>query len=140
MDEPKEIYAQQLAKNSWGLVVDGETLEERFSTAKEACDFGRQKYGIELKARLKKNSQGSTKKGGAKKLSKNPLKSGDEEPEAPEELPEKNHVAKTHVDGDIRIPSALREQLPLVPGERWKFSIVSVSKTEFTVKAVKVES
>ncbi|MFX0204150.1 MAG: hypothetical protein ACFFCW_49260 [Candidatus Hodarchaeota archaeon] len=137
MDEPKEIYAQQLAKNSWGLVVDDETLEERYSTVKEAVDFGRQKYGIEPKARtLNNRSKGSTKKGGAKK-SENPPKFGDEE--EPQPALEKNHVAKTHVDGDIRIPSALREQLPCVPGERWKFSIVSVSKNEFTVSAVKVE-
>lgn len=67
MDEPKEIYAQQLAKNSWGLVVDGETLKERFSTAKEACDYGYEKYGIKPKARALKNSQGFTKKSGAKK-------------------------------------------------------------------------
>ena len=119
--------------------MDGETLDERFSTAKDAVDFGREKFGIEPKARMMKNSKGSTKKGGAKKSSKINAKSGDEEPEAPEELPEKNHVGKVHVDRDLRWPKAIRDQLPLEPGERWKFSIVSVSKTEFTMKAEKVE-
>lgn len=56
----------------------------------------------------------------------------------PEEL-KPNAVAKVHVDGDIRMPRAIRDQLPLKPGERWKFSIVSVSAKEFTIKAEKVE-
>ena len=57
--------------------------------------------------------------------------------DTPEDL-KPNDIAKTHVDRDLRWPRSIRDQLPLVPGERWKFSIVGVSKTEFTVKAEKV--
>jgi len=52
MSEPKEIHAQQLAQGVWALIVDGETLEEHFNTAKAAVDFGRDKYGIKPKARM----------------------------------------------------------------------------------------
>jgi len=55
------------------------------------------------------------------------------------EDPKPNDVAKVHVDKDLRWPKSIRNQLPLVPGERWSFSIVSVDPKEFVVKAVKVE-
>ena len=137
MDEPKEIYAQQLAKNSWALVVDSETLKERFGTAKEAVEFGREKYGIEPKARMLPKK--AAKKGSKKDPASNAPKSGDEKTDETPEALKPNNVAKVHVDSDLRWPKAIREQLPLEPGDRWAFSIVSVSKTEFTVKAVKVE-
>jgi len=137
MDEPKEIYAQQIAKNVWALVVDGETLKERFGNAKDAVDFGREKYGIEPKARMLPK-KAAAKKGSKKDIASNAAKSGEKTDETPEDL-KPNNIAKIHVDQDVRIPKALREQLPLMPGEKWSFSVVSMSKDEFTVKAVKVE-
>lgn len=53
--------------------------------------------------------------------------------------PKSNETARVYVDRDIRMPKALHEQLPLEPGERWKFSIVGVKPKEFTIKAVRVE-
>jgi hypothetical protein len=87
---------------------------------------------------------GSTSRSNLTKVGKKPEKNEKKGPKpagelVPEDL-QQNHVAKVHVDGDIRMPKAIRDELALVPGDRWKFSIVNVSKTEFTNKAVKVES
>lgn len=70
------------------------------------------------------------------KNEKKPPKPADDS--VPEEL-QPNHLAKVHVDGDIRMPKAIRDELALVPGDRWSFSIESVSAKEFTIKAVKVK-
>ena len=114
-------------------------LDERFPNAKEAVAYGKEEYGITSKARTLPNKK-PNKKGGAKKPAsskkKNNHKSGDDE--VPEEL-KPNSLAKVHVDRDLRWPTSIREQLPLEPGDKWKFSIVSASKTEFTIKATKVE-
>ena len=62
--------------------------------------------------------------------------------EKPSEMAEEhkpNNIARVHVDGDIRWPKSIRDQLVLQPKDRWSFSIVSVSSKEFTIKAVKVE-
>jgi len=50
----------------------------------------------------------------------------------PEEVPEElmpNHVTMVHVDGDIRMSKAVRDQLNLKPDENWKFSIVASRST-----------
>lgn len=49
-----------------------------------------------------------------------------------------DQVAKVHVDGDIRMPKAVRDEFALKPGEKWMFSVVVNSEKEKQVKFVKV--
>lgn len=99
--------------------------------------YGKEEHGITSKARTLPNKR-SNKKGNAKKPASSKKDSTKYDETVPEEQ-KPNSVAKVHVDRDLRWPKTIREQLLLEPGDKWKFSIVSASKTEFTIKATKVE-
>jgi len=115
-EKTEKIVAQQIAEGVWGLEVDGTMLDERFKNAKEAVDFGREKYGLTAKARTLPNKKANKKNGTNKRAS-----SKKDSTKYDETVPEKlkpNSVAKVHVDRDLRWPKSIREQLPLEPGDK----------------------